>query len=153
MIPSLHPHLYRSETWNRSTPGCVLFPLRCVSFPANNPTDFHSSHPQGHESEHHAFSPDGKRQLAQAHLPLDRRKWQIPRARTPGRTGVRDVSVRPAPTARDRALAHMRAEATLRRRGVRCRRACPPVLRRPESRLFQRRFLRGHQMPSPSLVD
>jgi hypothetical protein len=33
---------------------------------------------QGHEPEHHAFSLGGKRQLARAHLPLDRRKWKIP---------------------------------------------------------------------------
>jgi hypothetical protein len=80
-------------------------------------TDFHSSHPQGHEPKHHAFSPDGKRMLAKAHLPLDRRKWKIPHARTPERPDVRDVRVRPALPARDRARAHGRAEATLRRRG------------------------------------
>jgi hypothetical protein len=51
-------------------------------------TDFY---PPGHEPKHHAFSPDGKRVLAKAHLPLDRRKWKIPHARPSERPDVRDV--------------------------------------------------------------
>ena len=60
-------------------------------------TDVHSSHPQGPEPEHHAFSPDGKHQLAKAHLPLDRRRWAEERL---GRVG-RAVQRRDAPPCAD----------------------------------------------------
>ena len=35
-------------------------------------------------TEHHTFSPDGRRQLAKDHLPLDRRRWNIPRVTSEG---------------------------------------------------------------------
>ena len=54
---------------------------------------FHSSHSQG--PEHHAFLPDGKRQLAKAHLPLDRRRWKFPHARAPGPQSLRQVLQNP----------------------------------------------------------
>ena len=48
-----------------------------LSCPANMSPPARETHPQGHEHEHHAFSPDGKRQRAKAHLPLDRSKWDL----------------------------------------------------------------------------
>ena len=92
-LASQRPGLIRRNPISLSFPGSkfhhtIASILLVIDAGLVGSTNFCSSHPQWHEPEHRAFSPDGKHQLAEAHLPLDGRMWRMPHGRTPERPGV-----------------------------------------------------------------